>query len=216
MRPLAECRARFPAGRPRAWCERADKVVFTARVSPLLAGVVASSRRHISPPARGPRAGRDRDRRSVRAGSGRRFASVHWGASQARLALVWMVTLPDGGDRRCTRILHRDHRHCRGLGRRARWSGPRGGHLRRVAPRPGDRAQRERPSRASAGPDCCLSSSPARTSVEHTRAHEGTLRLAARPATSPAVDEWRPMPFRLAWPPLSRTRAAARQRGNHG
>ena len=91
----------------------------------------------------------------------------------------------DGGDRRCTRILDRDHRHCRGLGRRARWSGPRGGHLRRVAPRPGDRAQRERPSRASAGPDRCLSSSPARTSVEHTRAHEGTLRLAVGPRLHP-------------------------------
>ena len=84
-----------------------------------------------------------------------------------------------GGDRRCTRILHRDHRHCRGLGRRARWSGPRGGHLRRVAPRPGDRAQRERRSRASAGPDRCLSRArPLRhIRAEHTRAHEGTLRV---------------------------------------
>jgi inorganic phosphate transporter, PiT family len=83
-----------------------------------------------------------------------------------------------GGHRRCTRILHRDHRHRRSLGRRARWSGPLGGYLRRVAPRPGDRAQRERCSRASAGPDPRLSSTPASTSVEHTRAHEGTLRLA--------------------------------------
>ena len=118
------------------------------------------------------------------AGAGRRFASVHWG--RRRPAGTGLDGHPaGGGDRRCTRILDRDHRHCRGLGRRARWSGPRGGHLRRVAPRPGDRAQRERPSRASAGPDRCLSSSPARTSVEHTRAHEGTLRLAAGPRLHP-------------------------------
>ena len=50
------------------------------------------------------------------------------------------------------------------------WSGPRGGHLRRVAPRPGDRAQRERRSRASAGPDRCLSMSSPR------RAHPGVRR----------------------------------------
>ena len=53
------------------------------------------------------------------------------------------VVAPDGGDRRCTRILDRDHRHCRGLGRRARWR------------------------------------------VEHTRAHEGTLRLAVGPRLHP-------------------------------
>ena len=47
------------------------------------------------------------------AGAGSSFASVHWGRrGPAGTGLGGHPA--DGGDRRCTRILDRDHRHCRG------------------------------------------------------------------------------------------------------
>jgi phosphate/sulfate permease len=75
------------------------------------------------------------------------LASTHFGLPLSTTQVCTGAIFGAGAGRRFASV------HCR----RARWTGPRGGYLRRVAPRPGDRAQRERRSGTSAGADPCLS-----------------------------------------------------------